>query len=100
MSDAWYLPSAANGRSTEDAKQLPAVKDESQGEVHAEIREISMSQGGARIDSMFDQLEIGEDEFDDFDLAEDEVQITEGTQRLVVVALLCPKKFSHEVFFQ
>jgi hypothetical protein len=59
-----------------------------------------MSQGGARIDSMFDQLEIGEDEFDDFDLAEDELQITESTQRLAVATVLFPKKFSHEVFFQ
>jgi hypothetical protein len=50
------------------------------------------------MDSMFDQLVIGEEDFDGFVLEEDEVQIVKSTRWLAVARVLCPKRFSHEVF--
>jgi hypothetical protein len=49
---------------------------------------------------MFDRLEIAEEEFNDFVLHEDVVQIAESNRWLAVARVLCPKCFSHEAFCQ
>jgi hypothetical protein len=47
---------------------------------------------------MFDRLEIAEEEFNDLVLQKDVV--AESTRWLAVARVLCPKRFSHEAFFQ
>jgi hypothetical protein len=68
----------------------------------ADDEEASSSTGVQKerdLDTMFDHLEIGEDEFDDFIIAEDDPVIVEGARWLAVGRVHCAKKFSHEDFF-
>jgi hypothetical protein len=60
--------------------------------------ESSGSQRERGLDSMFNQLEIEEEEFDDFVIDEDDVNIVESTRWLAVARVHCPKRFSHEAF--
>ncbi|KAK1631429.1 hypothetical protein QYE76_005744 [Lolium multiflorum] len=88
------------------ATNAAAVADGMDGEKEKKsfaADEGSASQGfgtqGAGIGSMFDRLEIGEDEFDDLVLEEDDAEILESTRWLAVARVHCPKTFSHEAFF-
>jgi hypothetical protein len=51
------------------------------------------------IDSMFDKLEIADEDFDDF-VIEDDTEIVESTRWLAVARVVCTKKFSHEALIQ
>jgi hypothetical protein len=52
------------------------------------------------LDAMFDQLDIGEEEFDDFVLDAKDVDLEESTRWLAVARVHCDKRFSHEALFQ
>jgi hypothetical protein len=49
------------------------------------------------LDSLFDRLDIAEEEFDDF-VIEDDSEIAESVQWLAVARVVCRKKFSHAAF--
>jgi hypothetical protein len=52
------------------------------------------------LDSMFDQIEIGEDEFDDLVIEEVDVDLAKSTCWLAVAHVHCLKNFSHDAHFQ
>ncbi|KAM0858514.1 hypothetical protein ACQ4PT_047785 [Festuca glaucescens] len=52
------------------------------------------------LDAMFDELDIGEEEFDDFVLDAKDVDLEESTRWLAVARVHCDKRFSHEALFQ
>jgi hypothetical protein len=55
--------------------------------------------GEKAIDTMFGNLEIEEDEYDDFILEDEEVDLVESARWLAVARVFCQNKFSHEAFF-
>ncbi|KAM0840031.1 hypothetical protein ACQ4PT_059934 [Festuca glaucescens] len=95
MADPKFDASAAAGKDDTDGVKVnkSSVGDEG-----------SSTQGfgtqGAGIDSMFDRLEIAEEEFDDLVLEDDDAELQESTRWLAVARVQCPKTFSHEAFFQ
>jgi hypothetical protein len=60
----------------------------------------TQASGDEGIDSMFGNLEIGEEEFDDFVIEEDEEELAESIRWLAVARVNCRKRFSHEALFQ
>ena len=52
------------------------------------------------LDSMFDRLEIAEEEFDDLVLGDEEVDLVESTRWLAVARVHYAKKISHEALIQ
>ncbi|KAM0847269.1 hypothetical protein ACQ4PT_055121 [Festuca glaucescens] len=84
---------AEDGKGTPSAPQ-PPLQPELSDEASANV--------GVRkegIASMFDRLDIAEEEFDDF-VIEDDTEILESTRWLAVACVACLKKFSHEALFQ
>jgi hypothetical protein len=55
---------------------------------------------GGGIDSLFDRLDIGEEEFDDLIIEDVDVDLAESTRWLAVARVNCGKGFSHDAFFQ
>jgi hypothetical protein len=56
--------------------------------------------GSGGIDSLFDPLDIGEEEFNDLIIEETDVDIAENTRWLAVARVNCRKGFSHDAFAQ
>ncbi|KAM0861002.1 hypothetical protein ACQ4PT_046180 [Festuca glaucescens] len=52
------------------------------------------------IGDLFDQLELGDEDFDDFVIDDEDAEIAENTRWLAVARVVCPKKISHEALFQ
>jgi hypothetical protein len=63
----------------------------------------SSTAAGARsggIDDLFDQLDLGDEDFDDFVIAEEDPVIVDSIRWLAIGRICYEKRFSHEAFFQ
>ncbi|KAK1649708.1 hypothetical protein QYE76_067513 [Lolium multiflorum] len=85
------VPDPGKARSDRDTPPMEQAADR-------EACSEAMGSGG--IDSLFDRLEIGEEEFDDLILEEADVNLEESTRWLAVARVNCNKGYSHEAFFQ
>ncbi|KAM0890100.1 hypothetical protein ACQ4PT_027283 [Festuca glaucescens] len=100
MSEIRSTSTAGEVDPAKDPGKVPTSEAPLLEEAPFEDGDTSAVQDGSGIDSMFDRLEIGEDEFDDFVIEEGDVQIAESTRWLAVARIHCSKRFSHEAFFQ
>ncbi|KAM0906379.1 hypothetical protein ACQ4PT_016803 [Festuca glaucescens] len=92
--------------SAADVQAAAAVRDGDAGKVGGkgdDVGESSSAAGGrsnGSIHTLFQNLELGDEEFDDFVLEEDDAELIESTRWLAVARVNCRKNFSHEAFFQ
>jgi hypothetical protein len=99
MSDVRASASASSGQKSAEDEKMQADPYPQVGEFDASSSVLGLTKVGG-IDSMFDHLVIGEDEFDDFVIdEEDEEVLMENTRWMAVARVLIDKKFSHEALF-
>jgi hypothetical protein len=98
MAEARLPSSIGSGKSGEvEAKKIAArIVAGDEREVPSVGASSSQDQG---IETMFDQLLIEEEEFDDF-VIEDDPTLEESTRWMAVARVLIDKKFSHDALFQ
>ncbi|KAK1661707.1 hypothetical protein QYE76_049866 [Lolium multiflorum] len=91
---------SATGGAAIGAADGEAEKSGSKGRDFEDLPSSAFNQGEDGIDSMFGNLDIGENEFDDFVIEEDVKEFEESTRWLAVARVNCRKKFSHDALFQ
>ncbi|KAK1614641.1 hypothetical protein QYE76_020158 [Lolium multiflorum] len=91
---------SATGGAAIGAAEGEEEKSSSKGRDYGDSPSDAFSHGEEGIDSMFGNLDIGEDEFDDFVIEEDVKDFEEGTRWLAVARVNCKKRFSHDALFQ
>jgi hypothetical protein len=89
-------PIGGDDPSQKDPRQVPDVTSGDSSHKAAG----SSAPRDTNLDSMFDRLEIGEEEFDDFVIDEEVVDLAESTRWLAVARVHCSKRFSHDALFQ
>jgi hypothetical protein len=94
--------SSANGGSSKICDQNGKTKA-ARGATSKKQDAISVSKESRKdncIDSMFDYLAIGADEFADFAIKKDDATLAETTRWIVVARVLTDKNFGHVALFQ
>ncbi|KAK1611685.1 hypothetical protein QYE76_035358 [Lolium multiflorum] len=99
MSQARSEASATGGAAIGAAEGV-AEKNGSKGRDLEDLPSSAFNPGEDGINSMFGNLDIGEDEYDDFVIEEDVKEFEESTRWLAVARVNCRKKFSHDALFQ
>lgn len=99
MADARSASSGDDDPRADGTGKGTTIKDDLVGDRLGEPSASSAQQEGG-LDSMFDRLELGEEDFDDLVIEEEDVNLEESTRWLAVARVNCLKRFSHEAFFQ